>query len=136
MANLKIWKILRYIILNALFGGVIYYGFFENVSGARNVALFWGWVVALLGTFVWIVILVAREKMAEGIAQASFDNGSLGSVGSVPAWIDVVYDICVLAVFVWFGHYILGIFYFLQILGLFEVRKLPQEFTITQLRKK
>lgn len=132
MSKSRFRRIVSYTAINGLFAASMYLGFFQNVPGAKNAALFWGWVVAILGTFVWLVVMIAREKMASEIAK----NDLSGDGPVIPEWIDVPFDIAVLVVFVWFGHFVLGFFYFMQILGLHEVRKLPLEHTFNVMRSK
>lgn len=43
MTRKQINRVIWYLVFNGIFVTSIYYGFFENVEGAKNVALFMGW---------------------------------------------------------------------------------------------
>lgn len=49
--------------------------------------------------------------------------------------IDQVLDICILGVFLWFGHYVLSIFYAISVVAGKEIRTVGKEYTFESLVK-
>lgn len=89
-------KIIKWIVVNVMLSASIYYGLYQEVDGAANIAYFLAW-------FTVAVSLLAlsdehiKELRKEGRA--------------APAWLDGVIDICITLSFVWAGAIGTGIFY-------------------------
>lgn len=94
-------KLFRWILLNSLFVATIYYGLFEEVEGAKNVALGMAWVSIFLSFFL------PTEKAVEATKDLK---------RTVPAWISVTLDIVVTLAFLWCGYAVTAALYFLHIL--------------------
>ena len=91
---------LKWTIVNGLFLLVFYFGYFEEVDGAKRLALFMAWVSILLSFFMCADPVV--EKMKEKGRR-------------VPEKLSVSYDLLVTCLFVWFGAWITACFYLLHI---------------------
>ncbi len=130
---MKINKILikraRYIIINIVFAISIYYGFFENIEGALNVALFMAWGMGILGT----IILLGFWSDYNRTAKILYTDGY---TPSAPFWFDCLFDLCVLVVFVYFGYIWLSIFYTLGIVAGGVVRDSQKDLTLQSLMRK
>jgi len=94
-------NLIKYVIVNGLFGASVYYGFFEGVEGALNIAYFYAWLCS-------IVSLLATEETVKALAEK-------GKKPSVPKWINAVFDISISCVFVWFGAWVTGLFYMIHL---------------------
>jgi len=83
-------------LMNGLFAAAVYLAYFQRVEGAERVAVFWAWANAVLS------LGYCTDK-----AKALLKTKSR----SVPKWIDISYDLCILAIFVWFGAIATGAAY-------------------------
>lgn len=82
-----------WLLLNGLLIGFVYAGFALEIQGAKNVALFCIWFVAL-ANFATLSDDVARTVSAEG--------------RSVPAWLNIAVDAGITLSLVWFEAWITG----------------------------
>lgn len=119
--------VVRYIIINGIFAVSLYYGFFEGVNGAKNVALFFGWVSGIFGTFIFAGLAIDSGKFSKELAKSVQP--------AVPFVIDLIFDMGVLCIFVWFGHYILGMFYLVQIVAGKKIRDVPKKVVMDKLKQ-
>jgi len=132
-----VYLVLRYIVINSIFAAALYYGFMvaEPIEGAKNIAVFMGWITAVIA-LVYLLALVVddietnpkkgemREKLAREMPESV-----------IPFPIDLVYDIGVTCVFVWFGHYVLAFFYIISIFVGKSIRDLPKNLVLKNLQK-
>jgi len=109
-------RYVRWFVINGLFYVALYYGFFENIEAAKNIALFFGWITGILGTFVFIVLVTNEEKVINHILKNGYTPPS-----SMFASIDLINDLIVIAIFVAFSHEVLAVFYFFQVLALYSI---------------
>jgi len=96
-------KLLRWILMNATFAILIYFGFFGEIEGAYNTALFIAWVIIIMSFFLLSDDAIKRLKENE-------------IKRSVPNWVDITFDITVSLVFAWFGAWLTAAFYFVHML--------------------
>lgn len=127
----KTFAVMRYFVLNGIFAACIYYGFFENVKGAENVALTMGWITAVLGTISALGFIVNDEKMNADLAEKLHERDYHFAT---PRWFDMTFDFIVAGLFVWFGHEMLGIFYAIHIYGGYKIRDAAMNYTWAALR--
>ena len=118
-------KIFRYVFINSIFAVCIYYGFFEGVDGARNVAVFMGWITATLAVLILLATAVDENKMLEAMARHDTP---------IPWLVDLAFDLCVLTTFVWYGHYMLALFYATSIYAGKMMRDASKNFMLKQLK--
>lgn len=94
---------LRWLLANGVFSACIYFGFIEGVDGAKNIALFLAWMTSIVSLFFY----------SDAVMKEIFKKqGAL-----VNRTLDVIFDCCVLSVFLWYGYIVLSIFYFIQIIS-------------------
>lgn len=96
-------KLLKYLAINGVFTASLYFGFIEEIGGALNLAYFMAW-------WAIIVSFCAYSDDAKELMQ---ETGR-----PVPEWFDVVFDLCVVAVLVWYGAIATGLFYAIHIINL------------------
>lgn len=94
----------RWLLMNGLFLMSIYFGFVEEVEGAKNIALFIAWATSIIGlsSYSDIVIKEIFKKQSRLVNRTLY----------------VSFCSCVLFVFLWYGHIVLSIFYLLHIIAL------------------
>lgn len=129
----KTFAVLRYVVINGLFAACAYYGFFENVSGAENVALTMGWITAILGSISAVGFLVNEDKMNEDIANKLHERDYHFAT---PMSFDIMFDLVVTFVFIWAGHEVLGVFYAIHIYGGYKIRTAAENYTWAALKRK
>lgn len=94
-------KIFRYIAFNTFFAVILYFGFFQGIEGAKNVALF----------FIWFIIIVSVILLAS----SKEDKLKAGHKGrSVPVAVDMCFDIAIVSVLIWFDYWITGSLFFIS----------------------
>ena len=93
-------RILRWVISNGLFAVVLYFAYFEKINGAENIALFYAWFTIVFSFAARSDAVIKSHKYKKRI---------------IPSWLNFCFDAGVTAVFVWFGAWITGIFYFIHI---------------------
>ena len=71
-------------------------------EGFLNIALFYAWFAIIFSFFVY------NKKTMEAAA----DNVVLSPI---PTWLDILFDVCVMISFVYFGYIFLPIMYFIHI---------------------
>lgn len=91
-------------IINALFVICFYFGFVENVEGARNVALFYIW------TIIAVVLTMAAypDDEAKRIKKAKEPN-------VMPRSIHITIQFAVLIGLLWYGWWITAVFYVIAV---------------------
>lgn len=91
-------------IINALFVICFYFGFVENVEGARNLALFYIW------TTIAVVLVTAAypDEEAKRIEKAKQPN-------VMPRSIHITIHFAVLIGLLWYGWWITAVFYVIAV---------------------
>ena len=90
---------LKWFAVNGLFAVGIYYGFQEEIQGAKNIVLFYAWLNIVLTMFI------LHEDIIKQIAKKG---------RSVPKEFNALYDIAITSVFAWYGSWILATFWFIH----------------------
>lgn len=90
-------KVLKWLAVNGLMAGMIYLWLVQGVDGA-------GYVVRFVTWLSFVVTLVVFSAHLAGMRDESLTP-------SVPALVDVTYDVGVLLAFVWAGHIGLAVVY-------------------------
>ena len=85
----------------------LYYGYYEHISGAENLALFIAWF-AFFGS-----LFILNDTVRNKVKEIGF---------TVPAWLDTGLDILATAIFVWNGAVITGIAYLIHIILIINLR--------------
>jgi len=94
-------KKLKWILVNGLFLVLFYFGYFEEIAGAKRLALFMAWI-SIFASFFMLTDPVIKKMKETG--------------RSVPAKVSVGYDLLVTGLLVWYGAWITAPFYFLHML--------------------
>jgi len=97
----RIWKTIKYFLINGSFAACIYFWLFKEHNGAGNVSVFYIW-------FSFIVSLTClMESVQESLAKKQ-------PMKSVPIWFDRLFDLSIAALLVYFGHFVLGTAYLIH----------------------
>ena len=105
----KLRSILLWIVCNGLFVTALIYGYVYEIHGAKNIALFMAWFTIVLSPFVLI------EDVYKTLPNI------------VPRWLNISYDVCVIAFMIWHGAIATAIFYIVHtfmVVVAYEKRKL------------
>ena len=105
----------RYLFINGIFATCIYFGFFGGIEGAKNIALFIAFISGLYGLILGAVLLHDREDFLKSLGK--------NYKPTVPLFIDLIFDIPVLFIFIWYGHYAIATLYSTCIMTMIELRK-------------
>lgn len=94
-----------WVVVNAIFSGLLYYGIVEGVTGARNVALF----------VAWFTFVASFSALSQSAIRAMKDARP-----SVPVWLDRSFDVAVAGFLLWHGYWFTGTAYAVSlVLGAF-----------------
>jgi len=89
------------IILSSLLNGILFYlmylGFIKHISGAEKVLLFYAWIL-IIGCFFLLFSPKQREKII------------------IFPWLNLFLDMFIASVFIWFGHWVTGLFWAIHLL--------------------
>lgn len=97
----KIKKQFNWLFFNGLFLAAIYYGLFEGINGAKNIAIF----------VAWLTFIISLSMLHDDVVKIIKKNGKY-----MPQWVDAIFDICVICSFLWFGYFITAIAYLISVL--------------------
>lgn len=86
-------------LLNGIFGLAIYLAYFQGVAGAERVAIFWAWAL----------FVMSPVYMHSDVVDKMRERGR-----ALPQWIDVLFDMSVVVIFVWFGAIFTGAAYLIH----------------------
>jgi len=87
-------KTLNYILINGAFAFCLYFGFFEGVPGAANVANFYiGFLLVLT-----VIYLFAMDVVVASMVKANWRP-------AVPQWFDVGFDVLVVVALAYLGFF-------------------------------
>lgn len=89
-SSMKAQKWIKWLMVNAAFAVVAYYGLFKGVGGAANVVQLYVWFVFILSLFLLSDDFVRSVQKKNGLPL-------------VPAWLDVSFDILVVVALAWSG---------------------------------
>ena len=92
---------IKWLILNTAYAASVYYGLFKGIEEALNVAIF----------FSWLYVLVAFALMSD-TAKIQLKNRKR----SIPSFVNVIFDICIISAFCWFGYVVLSVFLLIALL--------------------
>jgi len=81
-------RFIRYLSLNGLLFGLLWFGLVEHVQGALNVGLF----------FVWVLSAASLSFLTEPVVVSTSRKGF-----SAPYWFDVTFDLTIIGLLVWYG---------------------------------
>lgn len=104
MKQITIW-----LVVNSIFATAIYFGLYEGVKGAENIAQFIAWLT-IVASFLLTTDVAVTLRVTKGIPF------------SVPAIVDIIFDISVVTAFVWFGWFWTAAFYSVHIVLLYDFR--------------
>lgn len=96
-------KTIKYILVNSAFAACLYFGLYENVEGAENVAVFYAWLMFFCSTMM--VTDVGKKSIKDNLSK----NGL-----SVPRALDAIFGIAATCAFVWYGFVWTGLFYLIH----------------------
>lgn len=109
-------KIVNWCLIRGLFGAAVWFGFVGGIDGAKNIAIF-------ISVFLFLISL---GWFSDDAVQKIAKKGRL-----VPRFVSVSFDFYVAVVLIWYGSYVVGSLYILQMLfmeeGLSKVDKFNSE---------
>ena len=82
------WTVVKWVLCNAVFAGFLVAGTVYGVGGAINVSIFYIWYLAIVSCSVLSV------SMLKTLSEKK-------SWPSVPAWLDLAFDVAALGLLVW-----------------------------------
>ena len=88
-----------------------------------------GWVLAISGTLVYIAMAIDEEEFISRVSKREMSS-------PIPLWFDVSFDIVMVSIFVWFGHYVLGVFLVIALTAGYNMRVKLKEHVFDILKKK
>jgi len=137
ISNHPVYRGLRYIVINSIFAAALYYGFIveEPIEGAKNIALFMGWVTAVISLLFMVALMVDGAEANEDKGKIKEKLAREMPKSVIPFPIDLMYDLCVTCVFIWFGHYVLAFFYIISIFVGKELRDIPKNLVLKNLKQ-
>ena len=97
----KIFKFLKWALINCLFLTAVYMGFIEENNGAYNVAMF----------FAWFSVCVSFLLLNDAVIKAMSE-----STRSAPAWANVSFDLIIISIIAYSGSFITAGFFILHTL--------------------
>lgn len=96
-------KILRWILVNSSIMICFLYGVNYN-ENILNMAVFLLWVLAILSfVFFWKQVAISKFQKEPNFKP------------SVPRWIDILYDCCLVLILAYYAYFVLAIFYIIHI---------------------
>jgi hypothetical protein len=93
-------KKIKWVAINGLFAAGIYFGFYEGIEGAKNVTML----------IAWATIVMSFSYLTDAVKE-SFKK----SERSMPASVNVIYDLAVACAFAWFGAWVTAAFWLLHL---------------------
>lgn len=96
-------KSAKWVLINGLLGICLYFGYVEEVEGAKNIALFIAWLAIVSNI---LMFFIDSDKMVLQMKEEG---------RSVPSFISITYSLLVTGFLLWFGASVTGVFYFVKI---------------------
>lgn len=93
-------KTFKWILVNGIFAGFIYLAYILEIKQAENVLLF----------FAWINIMLSFIMLTEEVQKGMKKKGR-----SVPSVVNIIYDLSVVTIFIWFGAWFTGTFWLIHL---------------------
>ena len=101
----------RWGLVNGAFAIFVVLGPGFGINGATNIALFFAWL-----TFILTSVLLNDDLKEKFLENKDFEM-------SVPVWIDLTFDFCITAIFLWNSFWLTAIAYTIHTLILANFRK-------------
>lgn len=95
-----IMKTINWIFFRIVFAVAVYYGFFVGIQGAENVAFGIAWFGVVLSLFLF------SDKIRDELKEKPRTG---------PRWLSVPFDVSMILIFIWFGHFITASFYMYRV---------------------
>lgn len=92
---------LRWITVSTTLASLMYFGFFRDIDGIKNIMIFFAWLMFLASTF-------SMTNQVQAVFKAK----------PWPARRNAVRDIIFTCVFIWFGYWTTGAAYFIHMVFL------------------
>jgi len=117
----KTLRILYWLIYSGLFMAMLFFGYEREINGLRNLALFCAWFHILISPFLWVKDICLKAKFLK--------------INSLK-WMNLVFDIIIVGIFIWYGAIVTGIFYFFHMLIAFTAYSLYKAYLKENLKEK
>ena len=134
----KLIGLIKYVVLNSIFAAALYFGFIdvghEYAEGANNFAVFIGWCYVVIGLIVIVGLTIDEQENNPRKGELTEKLARTMTPSVVPFAFDLMYDLCVLAIFIWFGHYVLAAFYITSIYAGKALRNVPKDVMLRNLK--
>lgn len=95
-------KKMRWFAINGALAAAMWFGLYEGVQGALNVALFSTWVIGIVGLL----------SNSDRVVNASVDSLA---TRSMPKPVDTARDLAIVAAFTWYGYWWTAVVFFLGV---------------------
>ena len=86
-------RVIKYISVYAVFFAFMYFGLYEGVEGAKNIAM----------GYVWFVFAISLLSLTKPVIEVFREKGRV-----IPNYIDAPIDMIIAGVFIWFGMFWTG----------------------------
>jgi len=93
-------KTFKWCLINGIFAGFLYLSYILEIKQAENVLLF----------FAWVNIMLSFIMLTESGQKGMKKNGR-----GVPTVINIIYDVGVTTIFIWFGAWFTGTFWLIHL---------------------
>lgn len=107
-------RILRYVMLNAFFSICLYYGFFQGIEKAQTMAYVIAWACIFIG--ICGLFMSSNEKIMNDMAKEPKTSSTLRGF-------DFIFDLSVIAVFIYGDAWVTAGFYLFHMLVLLGLRE-------------
>lgn len=109
---------IRHFVINAFFATSLYLAYFKGNAQAETVSLFIAWAAIILGIFVSFALKgeahLKSETLLKSISEKPF---------SVHVAVDLLFDISVIAVFMYADKWLVAVLYMISTLCMLSVRE-------------
>ena len=103
---------IKWFFWNGLFALTTYLGLYENIEGAKNIAVFWAWLISICS-----LVLFSNK-----VTKAMIENNEKKGQKFVSRSLDISFSSIIIGIFVWFNYIVLPIFLFLQIVAVSRIK--------------
>lgn len=108
----KMKEYLHWFLINGIFGAFVYFGFYQDIDGAKNVAIGFTWL-----TFILSLFFLSTEISDKCITE-SIEKGKKG----IYMPLMYIFDLAILSCFFWYGVTFTAIAYFLHMILIYSYR--------------
>lgn len=115
--NKKLKSVITYLTINGVFAALAYYGLLVGIPWCANFLAFgiWGFTgIAILGFLAMILVTVLFERDDFELSKQQEFMDSQKGVFMFPIWVDVIYDMCMIAFLIYFGWIGYAVLYLIQ----------------------